>query len=414
MESQSSASHDTPAHEPTEDRTSPARKRRHRWIWAVVLILFGLLFYWVLQHQQKSQAAAGGGRHMVGGVVPVTTATAHAGSIGVYLDAIGTVTPLYTDSMTAQVTGVITAVHYREGQVVRKGGPLVDIDPRPYQAQLMQAQGTLERDQNLLAQARMDEQRYQLAWSKNAIPRQTLEDQEKAVLQYEGTVKNDQGVVEYDQVQLGYCHITSPIEGRVGLRLVDPGNLVTANSTNTLVVVTKMQPITVVFTLAEDSLPEVLRQSRGGKQLKVDALDRAQQTRLAAGKLTSIDNQIDTNTGTVKLRAQFDNRDGKLFPNQFVNTRLLVTTLQNQVLIPSSAIQHNGNVDFVYVIANQKAVMRTVKSGASDQGQTSVEGLQPGEVVADSSFEKLQNGSQITISKIKLPSTSEENASGAP
>lgn len=414
MDLHSSASHDIPVHEPAGNGENPPVKRKHRWVWAVVLILFGLLFYWVIQHQQKSQAAIGGGRHLMMGVVPVTLATAQAGSIGVYLDAIGTVTPLYTDSITAQVTGVITAVHYREGQLVHKGDPLIDIDPRPFEAQVVQAQGVLERDQNLLAQARMDLDRYKVAWSKNAIPRQTLEDQEEIVLQDEGTGKNDQGVLQFDQVQLSYCHITSPINGRVGLRLVDPGNLVTANSTTTLVVITQQQPITVVFTLAEDNLQQVLKEMRARRQLKVEAYDRAQLSHLATGKLTSIDNQIDTTTGTVKLRAEFDNRGGSLFPNQFVNTRLLVTTLQNQVLLPSSAIQHNGSADFVYVIQNQKAVMRTVKSGASDRGMTAVVGLQPGDKVADSSFEKLQNGSQITISKIKLPSTSEENASGAP
>lgn len=415
MDSNLSASHDTPVHGPVGNEPTPVRRRRHRWIWAVVLILFVLLFYWVIHHQQKSQAAAmGGGRRAFVGKVPVTPATAKSGSIGVYLDSIGTVTALNTDWISAQVTGVITAVHYREGQMVRKGDPLIDIDPRPFQAQLVQAQGALERDQNLLAQARMDLARYEVAWNKNAIPRQTLEDQQKLVLQDEGTVKNDEGVVQYDQVQLSYCHIASPIDGRVGLRLVDPGNLVTANSSTTLVVVAQQQPITVVFTLAEDSLPQVLQQTRAGKQLLVEANDRTQQTHLATGRLTSIDNQIDTSTGTVKLRATFDNRDGKLFPNQFVNSRLLVTTLKNQVLVPSSAIQHNGSADFVYVIQNGKAAMRSVKSGVSDHGMTAVTGLEPGEVVADSSFEKLQNGSQIVISKVKLPSTSEENASGAP
>ena len=322
--------------------------------------------------------------------------------------------PLNTDSITAQVTGVVTAVHYREGQMVKKGDPLIDIDARQYEAQLAQAEGTLERDQNLLAQAEMDLERYKQAWGKNAIPRQTLEDQEKLVLQDQGTIKNDEGIVAYDKVQVGYCHITSPITGRVGLRLVDPGNLVTANSTTTLVVVTQMQPITVVFTLAEDALPAVLQQTRHGQQLKVEALDRAQQGHLAAGKLTSIDNQIDTTTGTVKLRAEFDNRDGVLFPNQFVNTRLLVKTLENQTMIPSSAIQHNGNQDFVYVIEDNKASMRTVKIGNSDKGETAMlQGIKPGDVVANSSFEKLQNNSQVTISKVKLPSTSSDTT-GSP
>lgn len=410
MERESSVSHVSPASQSAGDSPAPVKKRRHRWVWVVVLLVFGLTFYWVINHQQKGQAAAtGGGRRQMGGTIPVTTATARSGSIGIYDDAIGTVTPIHTASMTAQVTGVITEVHFKEGQSVRKGDPLIDIDCRQYQAQLDQAEGTLERDRNLLAQSEMDRDRYQQAWSKNAISRQTLEDQEKLVLQEKGTVRTDEGAVAYDKVQVGYCNIASPIDGRVGLRLVDPGNLVTANSTTTLVVVTQLHPITVIFTLAEDALPAVLQQVHGGRQqLKVEALDRAQQGHLATGKLTSIDNQIDTTTGTVKLRAEFDNREGVLFPNQFVNARLLVKTLDNQVLIPSSAIQHNGSQDFVYVIDDNKAAMRTVKVGNSDKGETAVQGIKQGEVVANSSFEKLQNGSQITISKVKLPSTSSD------
>ena len=355
-----------------------------------------------------------GGRRGGFGAVPVTSASARKGSVNLYFDALGTVTPLYTAAITSQVTGVVTAVHYREGQMVEKGDALIDIDARPFEATLQQAQGLLERDQNLLAEAKMDLTRYQQAWSKNAIPRQTFEDQEKVVLQEQGTVKNDEGTVRYDEVQLAYCHIVAPIGGRVGLRLVDPGNLVTANSTTTLVVVTQMQPITIVYTLAEDNLPQVLRRSRGKQQLNVEAYDRTQQGLLGKGKLTSIDNQIDTTTGTVKLRAEFANKDGVLFPNQFVNTRMLVDTLENQVLVPSSAIQHNGSTDFVFVIENNKAVQRTVKSGMSDRGETAVEGIKPGDVVANSSFEKLQDGSPITISKLKLPSASDGPTSTAP
>src|SRR6266567_4772928 len=415
MDQNSSASHVSPASEFAGDSPAPVKKRRHRWVWVVVLLLFGLLFYWVIQHQQKTSAAAtGGGRRMMGGVVPVTTATVRAGEMGVYQDAIGTVTPMYTASMTSQVTGVITAVHYREGQLVQKGDPLIDIDSRQYAAQLVQAQGALERDQNFLAQAKMDYERYKQAWGKNAIPRQTMEDQEKVVLQYQGTVKNDEGLVRYDEVQTGYCHITSPITGRVGLRLVDQGNLVTANSTTTLVVVTQVQPITVIFTLPEDSLPQVLQQMRGKHQLQVEANDRTQQGHLASGKLTSIDNQIDTTTGTVKLRAEFDNRNGSLFPNQFVNTRLLIETLKDQVLIPSSAIQHNGSTEFVFLIKDGKDVMKPVKVGGSDKGETAVQNLQPGDVVANSSFEKLQNGSQVTISKVRLPAATDAPESITP
>lgn len=382
------------------------RRRRHLWIWVLVLLAFGLLFYWVVQHRREQQAAITGGRHFMGGTVPVTTATARSGELGVYLDAIGTVTPIYTDSITAQVTGVVTAVHYREGETVKKGDPLIDIDSRPYEAQLVQAQGALERDRNILGEAEMDLLRYQNAWKQNAISRQIFEDQEKVVLQDKGTVRNDEGVVQYDQVQVGYCHISAPISGRVGLRLVDPGNLVTANSTTTLVVIAQVRPITVIFTVAEDDLPQVVSSMRGGKALKVEVYDRTQNKLLATGKLTTVDNQIDTTTGTVKLRAVFDNRNSELFPNQFVNTRLLVKTLENQVMVPSSAIQHNGSTDFVYLIQDGKATVRALKSGVSDKGETSVEGLRPGDVVANSSFEKLQDGSKIVISKVNLPASS--------
>ncbi|MGO8760103.1 MAG: efflux RND transporter periplasmic adaptor subunit [Terracidiphilus sp.] len=376
---------------------------------------FALLFVWVWrQHSASTAAPAAAARRNAAGQVPVTVATAQQGSIGVYLDAIGTVAPMYLDNITSQVTGVITAVHYREGQTVHKGDPLIDIDSRPYEAQLAQAQGVLERDQNLLAEAQMDLQRYQDAWAKNAIPRQTLEDEEKVVLQDQGTVKNDEGTVQYDTVQVAFCHIPSPIDGRVGLRLVDPGNLVTANSSTALVVVAQIQPITVIFTLAEDNLSQVLEQTRGGKTLEVDAFDRTQQKLLAKGKLITVDNQIDTVTGTVKLRAQFDNRDSALFPNQFVNTRLLVKTLDNQILVPSSAIQHNGSVDFVYLIQNNKAVMKKVKSGISDQGNTAVTGLNPGDVVANSSFQKLIDGSDISISKVVIPAASTDTTEAAP
>lgn len=394
---------------------------------------------------------------MMGGPQPVVPTTATTGSLGIYLDAIGTVTPVYTDSITAQVTGVVTTVHYQEGQRVRKGDPLIDIDPRPYQATLTQAQGTLERDQSLLAEAQMDLARYQTAWSKNAIPRQTLEDQEKLVLQDQGTVKNDEGVVQYDTVQLGFCHITSPITGRVGLRLVDPGNLVTANSTSTLVVVTQEQPITVIFTLPEDNLGQVLTQMRKGVRMPVEAWDRTNSHKIGTGTLRTVDNMIDTTTGTVKLRAEFTNGDRELFPNEFVNTKMLVNTLKNQVLLPSSAIQHNGDQAFVYLLETQPpkgrkahggrapasqgntasapgglsrnspasganserggnggapagekilyAVMQTIKTGATDNNMTVVEGIKAGQMVANSSFDKLQDGSEVYLSKMQIPET---------
>jgi multidrug efflux system membrane fusion protein len=304
---------------------------------------------------------------------------------------------------------VLKQVRYNEGQFVKKGDALIEIDPSPYQAQLMQAQGVLERDTNLLAQAQMDLERYRTAWARNGINKQLLDDQEKIVLQDQGTVKNDQGTVEYDQVELGFCHIAAPISGRVGLRLVDPGNLVQAAGTTVLVVITQEQPITVIFTIAEDSLGQVEARLKQMHTLPVEAWDRAQTKQIATGKLITIDNQINTTTGTVLLRAQFDNKDGKLFPNQFVNTRLLVNTLNGVTLVPTAAIQHNGQVSFVYVVAKGKsndleASVRNVTTGVADGGMTAVQGINPGEVVATSSFEKLQNGSKVVVAK-QAPST---------
>jgi membrane fusion protein, multidrug efflux system len=342
--------------------------------------------------------------------VTIITATAQKGNIGVYLDAIGTVTPTYTASITSQVTGMVIQVHYQEGQLVRKGQALIDIDPRPFEAQLMQAEGLLERDINVLAQAKMDLERYREAWAKNAIPKQTLDDQEKIVLQDQGTVKNDRGTVQFDKVQVGFCHIKAPISGRAGLRLVDPGNVVQANGTNPLVVIAQVQPITAIFTIPEDSLGQVQEQTRNRKRLVVDAYDRTQQTKVATGRLLTVDNQIDTTTGTVKLRASFDNKNGALFPNQFVNARLLVKTLEGVTLIPTSTIQHNGQAAYVYLIQNDTAQIRNIKTGVVESGTTAVEGINPGDLVANSSFEKLQNNSKVAVSKKPSAGATSEGA----
>ena len=327
----------------------------------------------------------------------MTTVTAQKGDIGSYLDAIGTVTPVYTSSITSQVNGIVTAVHYKEGQIVHKGDPLIDIDSRPYRATLMQAQGTLERDENVLGMAKMDLQRYHEAWDRRAIPKQQLDDQEKIVLQNQGTVRLDEGTVQFDQVQVDYCHIVAPITGKVGLRLVDPGNVVQSSGTTTLVVITQMSPITVIFTIPEDSLGPVQERLRNKAVLTVDAFDRGGQQKIATGKLLTLDNQIDTTTGTVKARASFENKDTALFPNQFVNVRLLVTTLHDATLIPGSAIQHNGQTAFVYVLQDNTAHMRTIKPGVTDGGTTQVTGLSPGDVLANSSFDKLQDNSKVVI-----------------
>jgi multidrug efflux system membrane fusion protein len=373
-------------------------------VWVVILLLFALLFWWVMHHRQAPAAAGGGGRRgAIGGTVTLNTTTAKK--------AIGTVTPVYTTTLVSQVTGVITQVRYREGQLVHRGEPLIQIDPRPFQANVLTAQGALDRDTNLLAQAEMDLKRYQDAWARNAIPKQTLDDQEKLVLQDQGTVKVDQGTLQYDQVQLGFTNITSPINGRVGLRLVDPGNLATASSSTPLAVVTQLQPITVVFTIPEDNVNQLQQQMRHNKALLVDALDRTNEATVASGTLEATDNQIDTTTGTLKLRALFANKDNTLFPNQFVNARLLLDTLQNVVLIPSSAIQHNGDASYVFLIQNGVAHIHNIKPGVSEAGKTEVQGLNPGDVVADSSFEKLQDGSKVVVTKqVLLPSNNESDA----
>ena len=361
-------------------------------IWSAVGLICVLGAAVASRHGDSSKAAV-----RAAPKVPVVTATAKTGDIGVYLDAIGTVTPEHTASISSEVTGLVTAVHYTEGQAVKKGDPLVDIDARPYRATLLQAQGALERDLNLLAQARMDEERYRNAWESNSIAKQVLDDQEKLVLQDQGVVKNDSGTVQFDQVQVTFCHITAPIDGRVGLRLIDPGNLVQASGTSTLAVITQLNPITVIFTIPEDNLLDVQPRLRTGASLSVDAYDRTAQRKIATGKLLTLDNQINTTTGTVQGRALFDNTNELLFPNQFVNTRLLVNTLHAVTLVPASAIQQNGQTSFVYVIQANVAHMRTVTSGVTNAGLTEVKGVQPGEVVANSSFDKLQDNAPVFV-----------------
>jgi len=383
---------------------TPKRSRLLRvLVWAVVLLIFAGVFYLISSRKEETKTRP---------TPPVTiaTATAEKGDIGVYLDAIGTVTPIYTASIFSQVTGVVMSVNYQEGQIVKKGDPLIDIDDRQYQANLVQAQGSLQQAQALLAQAQMDLQRYQAAWARNGIARQVLDDQQKLVLQYQGTVKSDEGQVQFDQLQIEYCHIKAPFPGRVGLRLIDPGNLVTAgqnvsSSALPLVVITELQPITVVFTIAQDSLSQVMAQLRKGAKLAVDVFDRSIQTKLGSGELLAVDNQIDTTTGTVKLRAVFPNDDYALFPNQFVNTRLLVQTLEGVTLIPSAAIQQNGQTSFVYVIQGNVAHLKNIKPGVTNNGLTQVDGINPGDVVADSSFDKLQDNAKIIVATGK-PSAS--------
>jgi membrane fusion protein, multidrug efflux system len=391
----------------------PQRRAMRIGVWIVILLIFGAGFFLVLRHHDDvKKAPTSSRRGAAGGTATVIPVAAKTGDIGVYLDAIGTVTPVYTASITSQVNGIVTDVHYTEGQLVHKGDALIDIDSRPYRATLLQAQGVLERDQAILAQGQMDLDRYRAAWARNAIPKQTLDDQEKLVQQDQGTVKNDQGTVQFDQIQVDFCHIVAPITGRVGLRLVDPGNVVQSTGGTTLAVITQLQPITVIFTIPEDSLGQVQPRLRQRSKLPVDAYDRTAQEKVASGTLLTLDNQIDTTTGTVKARASFANADSSLFANQFVNIRLLVDTLHKVTLIPSSAIQHNGQAAYVYVIQNNTAHMQSIKPGVTDGDTTQVEGINQGDVIANSSFDKLQNNSKVVLSN--KPVTISDSGSSAP
>ena len=360
----------------------------------VLVVVAGLVLL------RRSEAARAKQAKSASGPPPVmvSPATVRKGDIGVYVNRIGSVIPVYTVQVKSRVDGQLMSVNYVEGQMVHAGDSLVEIDPRPYQAQLTQAEGQLARDQALLENARVDLDRYQVAYRSNAIPEQQLATQVATVHQDEGTVKLDQGQVDTAKLQIVYSHITAPITGRVGLRLVDPGNIVHATDTNPLAVITQLQPITVIFSPAEDELPEIQKELNQGKKLVVEAYDREQQQKLATGTLLTMDNQIDPTTGTVKLRAIFPNEDNALFPSQFVNARLLVRTEQGATLIPTVAIQHNSQGSFVYVIqTNQTVAMRTITVGATDGNATAVEGVEPGETIAGDNFNRLQEGMQVAI-----------------
>ena len=379
---------------------------RRTWVLVVALLVLGLF---LLHHFTKGPtAAAAGGRNQ--GAATITVGESRTGDMGIYVSALGTVTPIYTVSVYSQITGRVMEVHYQEGQMVHKGQALVEVDPRPSEATLRQAEGNLQHDQGLLAQARMDLQRYKDAYAKNAIARQQLDDQEQIVVQYEGTVKADEGTVAYDRVQLEYCHIVSPINGRVGLRLVDPGNTIFSGSSATLAVITELQPITVVFNVSEDDLPRVQAQLTDGNKLAVDVFDRANEHHLEAGTLTSLDNQVDTTTGTVRFRAEFPNKDLSLFPNQFVNARLLVQMLKGVTLVPTPAIQHNGTTDFVYVVKSDDSVaVQNVMTLTSNETDTAVKGLDAGVKIATTGFDRLENGAHV---QVRTPGQGKDQGAG--
>jgi multidrug efflux system membrane fusion protein len=347
------------------------------------------------------QAAPSGGQGRAGQAPPqpVGAATIDKGDIRIMLNELGTVTSLDTVTVLTQISGQLTEVAYKESQVVKKGDFLVQIDPRPYQAALEQAQGTLAHDQGLLDQAKADLQRFVTLGRQDSIAQQQLDDQRYLVQQYTGTVLTDQGTVDNAKLNLAYCHIVSPIDGQVGLRMVDAGNYVQTSGTTGLVVITQMQPISVLFSVPEDNLPDIIQRWRSGATLTVEAYDRANSRLLATGQLATLDNQIDTTTGTLKLRALFANPDELLFPNQFVNARLLVNTMQNTIRVPVPAVQRGEPGTYVYVInANNTVSVRPVKLGPTDGGYSAVlSGLQPGEKVVTDGTDRLRDGASVTV-----------------
>src|SRR5215831_3578789 len=382
----------------------PKGRKATGWVWLVVTILLvvGAYLFWYRggsPHDTQAANKVSSDQKSNSGAVPVVATKATRGDIGVYLSGLGAVTPIYTVTVRTRVDGELVNVLYHEGDIVQKGDLLMEVDPRPYQAQLEQYEGQLVRDQAILNNARVDLTRYRTLLQQNAIPEQQVASQQAMVAQTEGVVKADQGQIDNAKLNLTYCKITAPITGRVGLRLVDPGNIVHAADSNGLVIITQIQPISVIFTISEDQLPDVRHKMRAGQTLGVEAFDHDMQKKLAQGTLTTFDNVIDQTTGTLRLRATFDNKDDALFPNQFVNVRLLVQQKHGVVLVESAGIQRSGTNTYVFLVKPDSTVtLRNVTVGTTEGGQSEItSGLQPGDTVVITGVDKLIEGSTVRV-----------------
>jgi len=396
-----------PPLEPAEIRTKKPKSSWGRWVWLVLLAgaAFAIYRFWPqikpLFNSAPAQSTTGKGRGRGGrgGVTQVVGVKAEKGTIRLFFNGLGAVTPIYTVTVKSRVDGQLMEVHFKEGQLVRQGDPLLEIDPRPYQVQLEQAEGQLAHDEALLKNAHLDLDRYQVLFKQDAIPQQQLATQDALVTQYDGTIKTDKSQIDNAKLNLVYCHITSPITGRVGLRLVDPGNIVHASDAGGLVVITQLDPISVIFTVAEDQLPPVAEKLHGGHTLQVEAWDRENQQKLAVGSLETIDNQIDPTTGTLRLRATFANPDNKLFPSQFVNARLLVEEKRGVTVLPNAGIQRNSSGAYAWLVKpDSTVVVRPITVGATEGDQTEiVSGLEPDDTVVTVGVDRLEDGGKVNV-----------------
>jgi multidrug efflux system membrane fusion protein len=378
----------------------------------VVLLGAAGVYAWMQQKEAPKAAAVPAKGPGKGGPTPVVAVAARSGEIDLIINGLGTVTPLRTVTVRSRVDGELVRVHFEEGQAVKEGQLLAEIDARSFQVQLAQAEGQLAKDMALLQNARLDLQRYEALFKQDSIARQQVDTQLALVRQYEGAVRVDRSQVDSARLQLSYTKVTAPVSGRAGLRLVDQGNIVRAGDASGLVVITQLQPAAVVFTVPQDSVPAVMKRLQSGERISVEAWDREQKAKLAEGALASADNQVDPQTGTVKLKAQFDNADYALFPNQFVNVRMKLDTLRDVVVIPAAAVQRGAQGLFVYIAHVDNTVMqRPVKLGPAEGLRVSVvEGITPGDMVIVDGMDRLRPGAQVEVTgarpEIKPPAES--------